>query len=259
MKTYIITRFSILDYDHKQYRLTRNEKNFHQYKEKLFSKERMEEKFNTFEKITLPSVINQTNQNYLWEIYASEYMSNEYKNRLLNITKNYHNIKIYFIKSFKEFNKTEITCHQYCTLRLDDDDALNPTFIEKLQKYKNQNNSIISFPRGQKITIKNNEIIYGDKTNIKKIAIGLCGIGMNIYNCGDHTKVDQKYNIIYDNTPNMYLIYCSKNTDTSREFTNNIEEFTNNTNFCINSHEYVLTSFFLTLSLYFVIKLYIKK
>lgn len=217
MKTYIITRFSILDHEFKGYCLTRNEKNFHQYKEKLFSEERMEEKFSAFEKITLPSIINQTNQNFVWEIYASEYMSSEYKNRLLNNTKNYHNIKIYFIKSFKEFNKTEFTGDQYCTIRLDDDDALNSNFIEKTKKYK-KNESILSFPRGQKITIKNNKIIYGDKTNIKNIALGLCAIGMNIYNCGNHTKVHEKYNVIYDNTPNMYLLYCSKNTDTGRVF-----------------------------------------
>lgn len=41
---------------------------------------------------------------------------------------------------------------------------------------------------------------------------------MNIHDCGDHTKVDQKFNITYDMIPNMYLLNCSKFCDTKRIF-----------------------------------------
>ena len=57
MIVYFITRFSIFDYDFKGYKLTKNlgieDKSY------LFSKERLDYKFDSFEKITLPSIVSQ--------------------------------------------------------------------------------------------------------------------------------------------------------------------------------------------------------
>jgi hypothetical protein len=41
---------------------------------------------------------------------------------------------------------------------------------------------------------------------------------MNIYSCGDHTKVDKKYKVIYDKTKHMYRVLCSPYCDSSRKF-----------------------------------------
>lgn len=87
-----------------------------------------------------------------------------------------------------------------------------------LQKYKDKTKEIISYPLGKQFTIFNNRIIYGKNVLNKKIALGLCVINMNIHDCGDHTKVDQIFNITYDMTPNMYLLNCSKFCDTKRIF-----------------------------------------
>ena len=218
MLVYIITRFSILDFNFKGYRLTRkNSKDAQDYKNKLFAKNRLDYKFNSFEKITLPSIINQTNQNYVWEIYTSKFLPEEYKERLIKLTKPYNKIKIYFIESFKDFNKSEKTTGKYCTVRLDDDDGLNKNFVKILQQYKNHKNVIVSFPHGQKITIQNNEIIYGVKMEYKKNAFGLCAIDMNIYNCGEHTRVDKNFKVIYNNAPDMYFANCSEFCDTKRK------------------------------------------
>tara|TARA_Y100001970_G_C14241501_1_gene865180 strand:+ start:1161 stop:1814 length:654 start_codon:yes stop_codon:yes gene_type:complete len=217
MLVYVITRFSIFDYDFKGYKLTRD-LDIEEYKSYLFSKERLDYKFNSFEKITLPSIVSQTNDNYIWEIYTSEYLPIEYKNRLLASTNKYKNIKIFFINSFKEFNKSNKIEGKYCTVRLDDDDGLNKNFVEILQKYKDKTKEIISFPEGKKCTISNNKIIYGENVEIKNIAIGLCAIDMDIYNCGEHTKVNNKFKVTYDMTPDMYLINCSEFCDTKRKF-----------------------------------------
>ena len=90
----------------------------------------------------------------------------EYQNRLLESTNKYKNIKIFFIKSFKGFNKSNKFKGKYCTARLDDDDGLNKNFVKILQKYKDKTNEIISFPKGQKFTISNNKIKYGE--NVEK-------------------------------------------------------------------------------------------
>ena len=210
MLTYIITRFSILDKSNKKFKSSNIE---------LFNKKRLDYKFECFEKMTLPNIINQTNQNYIWYIYSSEYLPDEYKKRLLNLTNKYNKIKCLFIKSFNEFNKINIQQNiDYCTIRIDDDDSLCLNFIEKLQIYKENKNKIINFPIGITYTIENNEIIYGKIFNQKNIAVGLCAINMNIYDCGNHMKVHTKYAVIYDETPDMYYINCGEFCNSGRKF-----------------------------------------
>jgi len=142
----------------------------------------------------------------------------EYQNRLLASTNKYKNIKIFFINSFKEFNKSKRIEDKYCTVRLDDDDGLNKNFVKILQQYKDKTKEIISFPNGTECTISNNKIIYGGGVCVKNNAQGLSAIEMNIYKCGDHTKINNKFKVTYDMTPDMYLLNCSEFCDTKREF-----------------------------------------
>ncbi len=134
MLCYIITRFSILDFNHKSFLILKNTTK-EQYQKDLFSTKRLDYKFKSFEKITLPSVENQTYKNYIWYIYSSTYLPKFYKDKLLNLTKNNNKIKCIFIDSFNDFNKIEFTKNKYCTIRLDDDDGLSNNFLQNLQKY----------------------------------------------------------------------------------------------------------------------------
>jgi Putative rhamnosyl transferase len=222
MLTYIITRFSIFDRNCYKFKLRRN-KNKDEFFNKLFSTNRLNSKFTTFEKITLPSILNQSNKNYIWNIYTSEYLPEEYKNRLIELTSPHKKINIHYVKSFKYFDKsvdnvTKNKTFKYCTIRLDDDDGLSANFIENLQKYKNEDKTIISHPKGTRVTIKDDKLVLGKKISKLNNAQGLCGIGMNIYSCGNHMKVAEKFKVIYDNTPNMYLVNCDYHCDTKRKF-----------------------------------------
>jgi len=222
MLTYITTRFSIFDYNFKGYEMTRNNSKDECYKQ-LFSSKRLNYKFKAFEKITLPSILNQTNKNYIWNIFTSEYLPEKYKNRLIKLTRPYKKIHIHYVKSFKCFfrnatNLTKNNTFKYCTIRLDDDDGLSANFIENLQKYKNKDKTIISHPKGTIVTIKDNKVVLGQKISRPNNAQGLCGIGMNIYSCGNHNKVAEKFTVIYDYTPNMYVVNCDEHCDTKRKF-----------------------------------------
>lgn len=215
MHTFIITRFSIYDPVKKFKRADKSH---------LFSEKRLKFKFESFERITLPSIINQTNQNYTYLIFSSIYLPKIYKQRLLNLTKKYYKkIHCIFVNDLNQFYSTLTNLFNklnkpYCSIRLDDDDGLNVKFIESLNQYKHLDKSIISHPRGTNFKIENGKILYGKKTNYPKTAQGLAAINMDIYSCGDHTKVDKKYNVIYDTTPDMYLINCNDLTDTKRIF-----------------------------------------
>ena len=89
MRTYIITRFSILD---------KSKKKFKNSESLLFNKNRLDYKFKCFELMTLPSIINQTNQNFIWHIYTSDYLPIEYKNKLQMLIDKYDKIKCIFRK-----------------------------------------------------------------------------------------------------------------------------------------------------------------
>ena len=101
MKVYILTRFSIFDPSTKGFKIQRASEI---YKEKLFNKKRLDAKFSFFEKMTLPSVLNQTYKDWEWHIFTSNELLENYKKKLEQLTSSYTSIKICYIKNFKEFN-----------------------------------------------------------------------------------------------------------------------------------------------------------
>jgi hypothetical protein len=211
-KHYIITRFSILDEEFKGFH--NNSKDY------LLSIDRLNFKFIVFDKMTYPSIINQTYTNYEWMIYTSNYLPDFYKTKLEKYKTN--NIHILYVDSIKEMHNSikDILKDKsnYTSMRLDDDDGLCSQFLENINKYSDQKNKIISFPNGIRYTINNNKILFGSKIILPKLALGLTAIGFNIYTAGDHRKVDEKYEVIYDNTNDSYFVCCSEFCDTKRKF-----------------------------------------
>jgi hypothetical protein len=222
METYIITRFSILDTKSDSWVITRENKNINVLKNKLFSEERLSEKIWTLKNITYNSLISQTNKNYQWLIYTSKELPMNYKSELYSLEND--KIKIIEVENQSDFFK-KIRDYdygdEYSTVRLDDDDGLNPLFVEKINQIykKNKEYKIVSFPKGLKVT-NIGEKLYVEKEDFyyKKIALGLTMFNGNIYLSGNHTKIDESFNILYDETPNMYLIFSSENCDTKRKF-----------------------------------------
>ena len=224
MKTYIITRFSIYDFKHKAFKITEC-RNRDRYKSKLFSSKRLRFKFNVFEKMTLPSVLNQTNKNWIWYIYASSFLPEEFKERLLTITKKHSQIRCKFIDSFEEFifSPDKEDKSNYCTMRLDDDDGLNPLFLENLQKYEMFKGFIVTHKRGITFSIENDNIEYGKRISYRLGGVGLVAIGMNIYKCGHHMRLGEtfKKRIKCDVTEEMFYLCCSDYCDSGRNDKNN--------------------------------------
>lgn len=237
MKTYIITRFSILDAKSDSWVISRENKDLEKLKKNLFSEERLSEKMWTFRNLTYDSVISQKNENYFWMIYTSTQLPENYKNELYSLETD--KIKIYevddqneFFRKIKQYNYE----NEYSTVRLDDDDALHISFIDKINNlYEKRNDiKIVSFPNGLKICRKNGNLyVEKDIFRYKKIALGLTMFNDIIYLAGNHVKIDEKFKILYDQTPNMYLIYSSDNCDTKRKFNFNnctlfkLDEFKN--------------------------------
>jgi hypothetical protein len=221
MKIYFITRFSICDPQFMGFRLSRyyGQK---EYERRLFDASRLNHKFETFKNITLPSVVEQSLGDWEWLIYTSERMPEDYIDRLRSLVCGYPNISLIPVKDFPEFFERN-RCYRYdssfATVRLDDDDGINRGYVLKLQRYSQEVGSIVCFTEGKLVKMVNGHVVTGKKVSILNNAQGLAGIGIDIYNCGGHSDIHTKYNVISDSTPDMFLLNCSPFADTKRGFT----------------------------------------
>lgn len=221
MKVYFITRFSIYDPQFRGFRLTVDfdEK---EYEKRLFGKGRLDYKFDTFQEITLRSIIEQSCNEWEWLIYTSDRMPDEYMKRLRSMVKDYANIVLIMVKNFKEFFEKDFSYNygnSFATVRIDDDDGLSKYFVEKLQQYSKNVGCIVSFTEGTLVKYTKGRVVMGEKISQKNNAQGLTGIGLKIYSCGSHSDINDRHDVIYDSTPDMYLLTCSPFTDTKRGFT----------------------------------------
>jgi hypothetical protein len=225
MKPFIITRFSIFDekaYEFNLWEITKTNPARGVLKKKLFAKKRLDEKLNAFKNVTYPSIVGQTNQDFIWRIFTSKYLPKKYKNELYKLETN--NIKIIEVKTITEFMsilKNYDYEEYYATVRLDDDDGLNVHYIDRLNKIyeKSEGNEVVSFPVGRRYTYYNNKFFVENQwLRRPKTALGLAKFNGNIHAFGNHTLIDKENKMIYDNTKNMYLVYASEICDTKRKF-----------------------------------------
>lgn len=221
MTVYFVTRFSICDAQFRGFRLTvdSGEK---VYERRLFSTERLEQKFAIFQAITLPAVVQQTSDHWKWLIYTSDRLPNIYMTRLCSLVKGYANIAVVPVRDFADFfDQHGRYCFRgpFATVRLDDDDGLDQSFVEKLQQYSHNVGSIISFTEGVLVKCTEGRMIVGQRISERNNALGLAGIGLRIYLTGSHSDIHNRYNVIYDESPGMFFLCCSPFTDTQRGFT----------------------------------------
>lgn len=217
MKTYIITRFSIFDYKHHAFKIQK-QCNKDGYKSRLFSPKRLQSKFKVFEQMTLPSILGQKNKNWEWCIFSSAFLPVEFKERLIKLTEPHKQIRCKFIKSFDEFVFDPDDKDNYCTVRLDDDDGLAPNFIESLQKYREKKGHIVTHKNGITFRMNKGNVDYGEKKEYRLGGVGLAAIGMNIYHCGHHIRIGEKYKnkIICDDSENMFYLCSGEYCDSGR-------------------------------------------
>ena len=82
-------------------------------------------------------------------------------------------------------------------------------YVDLINQYDQKTDTVISFPLGREYSFDHEKMIIGNKCNMKNIALGLAGINLVIYNCGDHSEIQNRYSMIYDNTPSVYYLNCS--------------------------------------------------
>ena len=113
----------------------------------------MEQRFRLFKQYCLPSIINQTNQNFIWLIYFSSDTKFEYKELIESISKFGKLFHVNYVNNQYEMNqavKKDIkkllgeNSQFVLTTRLDNDDALHKDAIKRIQKEAVKQGSLLS-------------------------------------------------------------------------------------------------------------------
>jgi hypothetical protein len=165
------------------------------------NEERLTHKFNVFERVTKPSVLSQTDENFQWHIFTSEFLRNKIPCEDVRMVVHYVTAKEFHEKCSEI--STGIT-----TIRLDDDDGISPFLLERLNDYSE---GIISFPKGRQFKVEDGKIVFSDTPTIQpNVSAGMARINADIYECGNHALVHKKYKVVYDDLEDAYYQCCSE-------------------------------------------------
>src|SRR3989338_3478657 len=126
---------------------------------KLLSSERLTRRFELFEAFCYPSVISQTNQDFIWMILIDPTLPELFLKRLQELTRAHPNIYIvpwtheYHLRDPRWIQKVlPLDAPYLITTRLDDDDALSEHFVETVRsdfrRTKIQDLMLLTYPCG---------------------------------------------------------------------------------------------------------------
>ena len=131
---YLITRFNLRVAD---WSATKNN-------EDVLSETWLNHRFELFDNYCIPSLKNQTNQNFKWLVFFDDNTPVYYKQKIEEYTLSFKNFYPFFIDGMKHFLPTLIekvgkTCTKIyiITSRLDNDDCLHKDYVEVVQSYFN--------------------------------------------------------------------------------------------------------------------------
>lgn len=128
---FLITRFNLKNPD---WKLTKNN-------ETVLDDRWMDDRLQLFEKFCLPSVTNQTNQNFEWLLFFDTSTNENYRLKINALLKNHENIIPLYINGMTEFynavldyiNKNAAEKEYLITSRIDNDDCIHKDYINEIQ------------------------------------------------------------------------------------------------------------------------------
>lgn len=170
----------------------------------------LNERFRLFEQYCLPSILQQTNQNFVWIILACQQTPQEYQRRFDKLIGENTHIKIEYCAYYDDVNRLYQTIGEkyienydfLLSTRIDNDDMLAKHFVETLQTYVNSHintNSIITFPRGIQWFEKAN--IAFSASYIQNHFLNMFESRENIHTClgFNHTSIKKEEVVKLDN------------------------------------------------------------
>ncbi|WP_282029921.1 glycosyltransferase [Paracoccus marcusii] len=136
-----------------------NNQLFREIAKEIYEPERMARRFSTFEKITIPSIMSQSEKKFRYVVISSSAMPDNYKDRLKIICGKCSQIELIFAesKNLSEeinpvLNKIKSDGDHAVQFRLDDDDAISRRYVELVyehsERFKDLSAYAITFNKG---------------------------------------------------------------------------------------------------------------
>lgn len=207
--------------------MTRTTPDMDAYRSKLFDPDRLAGKFAMFEKVTLPSVMGQTSRNFHWHIFTCPQLPAAWMDRLKRVTAPHsQHITVHSVEGMKPFRKAvSEMCEQlkakhgeagFATSRLDDDDGIGARLVERLGDARNGAGTVVLFSKGRRYVMDRGvPRIVREEGRIGGPASSI--VGGNIYACGHHKTLHERFPTQIDDTPEMFLLGCGDVCDTHRK------------------------------------------
>lgn len=162
-KHFLITRFNLKV---EAWKTTKNA-------EEVRTEEWLKNRFELFETYCLPSVVNQSNQDFEWYVFFDVDTPEYYRKKVDDIAATYKNFKPLYIDGLEalvgsvtqEIGKDTHVEEFIITTRLDNDDIIHKDFIETIQEsFVPVHNTVIDLREGYQVSIDKN------KTEIREYA-----------------------------------------------------------------------------------------
>ena len=234
MKIYILTRFAITNSNGWPYMLLSksnlHKKNswlfpesFHkaQGNGNIFNEQKLDQRIKIFNYITKPSIEAQTYQNYEWIFFISQDLPEKYKDILKRIKKS----RCIIINTYKDIDREDyFDEEEYISIRLDDDDAIHPKYLENIKDF-NKENEIVAPYHGKLFSLNEDKTIQAQNF-ANDYSIKSCGVGCykkNIHSLGNHSSLHQRFPVNLVKDKNMFFISVGEHTSVNRIFQSNIE------------------------------------
>lgn len=125
-------------------------------------------RFELFEKYCLPSVKNQSNQNFTWGVFFDTNTTQKYKEKVEKISNSYNNFVPIFIDESSDLkpasskfiaSNIEESDQYIITTRLDNDDIIHKQFIDTIHKlFSPTNGMVIDLRKGYQVTIEKDNL-----------------------------------------------------------------------------------------------------
>jgi len=120
-------------------------------------------RFSLFEKICLPSVRNQSNQDFVWMIYFGNQTSTSFRDRIAELSKEYQNINPFYVKDMDEFYSSLVgdiskfldeSDAELITSRMDNDDLIHRDFMKTIRSLAgSEEKHLIDLTRGYQMNM----------------------------------------------------------------------------------------------------------
>lgn len=184
-------------------------------------------RFHIFEEYTVPSVQNQTVNDFVWLVFFSSNTPEKFKKRISMIEKKLKNFRPVYIKDSDPFNDrlikliNDTQSDWILTSRLDNDDAIHEKFVEQLHyivRASEGGEYVILFPLGLQYDESKNILAryYFETNHFSSLIINKTQNSDHILNY-DHMKIRQKYvvSICLENRP-MWMEIIHKTNVSNR-------------------------------------------